>query len=98
MDVGTKEVKSAAVPVSSLFGGEEYVKVKKTDWNKIVTVFRKALQEQAEQRFDVLVKQMAASEDVTEKLKECYPGEGRGDCEGGNYILLIKVEWVTTLP
>ena len=30
----TKKLKSAAVPVSNIFGGEEYVKVKKSDWEK----------------------------------------------------------------
>ena len=28
----TKKLKSAAVPVSNIFGSEEYVKVKKSDW------------------------------------------------------------------
>lgn len=37
------KIKSAAVLVSNLFGGEEYVKVKKSAWNKIVDVFRRAL-------------------------------------------------------
>lgn len=30
----TKKLKSAAIPVSNIFGSEEYVKVKKSDWEK----------------------------------------------------------------
>ena len=39
----TKSMKSVAVPVTSLFGGEEYVKVKKSDCNKILDAFGKAI-------------------------------------------------------
>ncbi|MCM1128251.1 MAG: hypothetical protein NC429_17510, partial [Lachnospiraceae bacterium] len=35
----TKNIKSVAVPLNNLFGGEEYVKVKKSDWNKILDAF-----------------------------------------------------------
>ena len=31
VDAETKKIKSAAIPVNHLFGGEEYVKVKKND-------------------------------------------------------------------
>ncbi|MCI9144555.1 MAG: hypothetical protein HFH87_18385, partial [Lachnospiraceae bacterium] len=39
----TKRMKSVAVPVTNLFGSEEYVKVKKSDWNKILDAFNKAV-------------------------------------------------------
>lgn len=39
----TKKLKSAAVPVSNIFGGEEYVKVKKSDWDKIIDAFSRAV-------------------------------------------------------
>lgn len=39
----TKNMKSIAVPLTNLFGSEEYVKVKKSDWNKILDTFNKAV-------------------------------------------------------
>ena len=39
----TKNMKSIAVPLTNLFGSEEYVKVKKSDWNKILDAFNKAV-------------------------------------------------------
>lgn len=39
----TKKLKSAAVPVSNIFGSEEYVKVKKSDWDKIIDAFSRAV-------------------------------------------------------
>ena len=38
----TKDMKSAAVPMTNLFGGEEYVKVKKSDWSMMLDAFGKA--------------------------------------------------------
>lgn len=38
-----KNVKAAATPIKSIFGGEEYVKVKKSEWSRIVVTFEKAL-------------------------------------------------------
>ena len=38
-----KKMKSVAVPVNSIFGGEEYVKIKKSDWNKIMDTFNRAV-------------------------------------------------------
>ena len=38
-----KNVKAAATPVKFIFGGEEYVKVKKSEWSRIVATFEKAL-------------------------------------------------------
>ena len=43
VDAETKKIKSAAIPVNNLFGGEEYVKVKKSDWNKIMDAFSRAV-------------------------------------------------------
>ena len=42
-DAETKKIKSVAVPVNSIFGGEEYVKIKKSDWNKIMDTFNRAV-------------------------------------------------------
>ena len=39
----TKGMKSVTVPISNLFGGEEYAKVKKSDWNKILDAFSKSV-------------------------------------------------------
>lgn len=38
-----KNVKAAAAPIKPIFGGEEYVKVKKSEWSRIVATFEKAL-------------------------------------------------------
>ena len=83
-DAETKAVKSAAVPVSSLFGGEEYVKVKKTDWNKIVTVFHKAVQqnrlvEKYEKKIAGLEKRINALNGQLEKLKQFVESRGLGE-------------------
>ena len=43
VDAETKNMKSVAIPVNNLFGGEEYVKVKKSDWNKIIDTFSRAV-------------------------------------------------------
>ena len=42
-DAETKSMKSVAIPVNHLFGGAEYVKVKKSDWNKIMDAFSRAV-------------------------------------------------------
>ncbi len=83
-DAETREVKSAAVPVSSLFGGEEYVKVKKTDWNKIVNIFHKAVKqnhlvEKYEKKMAGLEKQIDALNDQMEKLKRFVESRGLGE-------------------
>ena len=41
--VETKKMKSIAVPVNKLFGKEEYIKVKKSDWDVIWDVFHRAI-------------------------------------------------------
>lgn len=38
-----KNVKAAATPIKSIFGVEEYVKVKKSEWSRIMATFEKAL-------------------------------------------------------
>ena len=64
-------MKSAAVPVANLFSSEEYVKVKKSDWNKILDAFNKAvsrnhLLEKYEKKISNLEKKIAV---LTEQVK-----------------------------
>lgn len=80
----TRNMKSAAVPVTSLFGGEEYVKVKKSDWNKILDAFNKAvsrnhLLEKYEKRITVLEKKIVVLADQVEKLKWFVASKGMGE-------------------
>lgn len=70
----TKNMKSAAVPVTNLFSSEEYVKVKKSEWNKMLDAFGKAvsrnhLLERYEKKIFSSEKQIAVLSDQTEKLK-----------------------------
>ncbi len=80
----TKDMKSAAVPVANLFGGEEYVKVKKSDWNKILDAFSKAvsrnnLLEKYEKKISGLEKKVAVLTDQVEKLKQFIASRGLGE-------------------
>lgn len=80
----TKSMKSVAVPVTNLFGSEEYVKVKKSDWNKILDAFSKAvsrnhLLEKYEKKIGVLEKKMDTLADQTEKLKRFVASRGLGE-------------------
>lgn len=80
----TKNMKSAAVPVTNLFGSEEYVKVKKSDWNKILDAFSKAvsrnhLLEKYEKKITVLEKRIAVLADQVEKLKRFVASRGLGE-------------------
>jgi len=80
----TKNIKSAAVPVISLFGSEEYVKVKKEDWNKILDAFGKAvsrnhLLERYEKKISSSEKQIATLMDQTEKLKRFVASRELGE-------------------
>lgn len=80
----TKSMKSVAVPVANLFGGEEYVKVKKSDWNKILDVFSKAvsrnyLLEKYEKKISGLEKKIAVLTDQIEKLKRFVASRGLGE-------------------
>lgn len=60
-----------AVLVTNLFGSEEYVKVKKSDWNKILDAFSKAVSRnhlvaKYEKKIGVLEKKMDTLADQTE--------------------------------
>jgi len=77
-------MKSAAVPVANLFGGEEYVKVKKSDWNRILDAFSKAvsrnrLLEKYEKKISGLEKKAAVLTDQVEKLKQFIASRGLGE-------------------
>ena len=80
----TKNMKSAAVPVANLFSSEEYVKVKKSDWNKILDAFSKAvsrncLLEKYEKKIGILEKKIDTLADQTEKLKRFVASRGLGE-------------------
>ena len=80
----TKSMKSVAVPVTNLFGSEEYVKVKKSDWNKILDAFGKAvsrnyLLEKYEKKISGLEKKIAVLTDQVEKLKRFVASRGLGE-------------------
>lgn len=80
----TKGMKSAAVPISNLFSGEEYVKVKKSDWNKILDTFSKAvlrnhLLEKYEKKISSLEKKVATLTDQVEKLRRFVVSKGLGE-------------------
>lgn len=83
-DAETKNMKSVAVPVNHLFGGEEYVKVKKSDWNKIMDAFNRAvsrnhLLEKYEKKISALEKKTATLTDQIEKLKLFVASRGLGE-------------------
>lgn len=80
----TKNMKSVAVPVTNLFSSEEYVKVKKSDWNKMLDAFGKAvsrnhLLERYENKISGSEKQIAALTDQTEKLKRFVASRELGE-------------------
>jgi hypothetical protein len=80
----TKSMKSVAVPVTNLFGSEEYVKVKKSDWNKILDAFSKAvsrnhLLEKYEKKISGLERKIDALTDQVEKLKRFVASKGLGE-------------------
>ena len=80
----TKSMKSVAVPVTNLYGSEEYVKVKKSDWNKILDAFNKAvsrnhLLEKYEKRISNLEKKIDALAEQVEKLKGFVASRGLGE-------------------
>ena len=77
----TKKMKSVAVPVTNLFGSEEYVKVKKSDWNKMLDAFSKAvsrnhLLEKYEKKISNLEQKIAALTNQVEKLKRFVASRG----------------------
>ena len=80
----TKNMKSVAVPVTNLFGSEEYVKVKKSDWNKMLDAFSKAvsrnyLLEKYEKKISNLEQKIAALTAQVEKLKRFVASRGLGE-------------------
>ena len=80
----TKKMKSAAVPITSLFGNEEYVKVKKSDWNTMLDAFGKAISrnhllEKYEKKIAGLEKRIATLTDQVEKLKRFVASRGLGE-------------------
>ena len=80
----TKNMKSAAVPVANLFSSEEFVKVKKSDWNKILDAFNKAvsrnhLLEKYEKKISNLEKNIAVLTEQVEKLKRFVASMGLGE-------------------
>lgn len=88
----TKSMKSVAVPMANLFGSEEYVKVKKSDWNKILDAFSKAvsrnhLLEKYEKKISSLEKKTAVLTDQVEKLKRFVSSRGLGEA----FVEFIKL-------
>ena len=85
-------MKSVAVPVTNLFGSEEYVKVKKSDWNKMLDAFSKAvsrnhLLEKYEKKISNLEKKIAALTEQVEKLKRFVASRGLGEA----FVEFIKL-------
>ena len=79
----TKNMKSAAVLVANLFSSKEYVKVKKSDWNKILDSFNKAvsrnhLLEKYEKKISNLEKKIAVLTEQVKKLKRFVASRGLG--------------------
>ena len=80
----TKNMKSVAVPMTNLFGGEEYVKVKKSDWNKMLDAFSRAvsrnhLLEKYEKKIANLEKRVSTLTEQVEKLKRFVASRGLGE-------------------
>ena len=80
----TKKMKSVVVPMTNLFGGEEYVKVKKSDWNKMLDAFGRAvsrnhLLEKYEKKIIGLEKRIETLTDQVEKLKRFVASRGLGE-------------------
>ena len=84
VDTEIKNIKSAAIPINNLFGDEKYVKVKKSDWNKIIDAFSRAvsrnhLLEKYEKKISVLEKKIATLTDQIEKMKQFVAARGLGE-------------------
>ena len=80
----TKKLKSAAVPVSNIFGSEEYVKVKKSDWDKIIDAFSRAvsrnkLLEKYEKKIVALEKKISDVNGLLDKMKQFISIRGLGE-------------------
>ena len=79
-----KKLKSAAVSVSNIFGGEEYVKVKKSDWDKIIDAFiravsRNKLLEKYEKKIVALEKKVSDVNGLLDKMKQFISIRGLGE-------------------
>ncbi len=79
-----KKTKSMAVPVNNIFGGEEYVKIKKSDWNTIVDAFsrsvsRNHLLEKYEKKIFGLENRINSLSEQIEKLKRFIASQGLGE-------------------
>lgn len=79
-----KKTKSMAVPVNNIFGGEEYVKIKKSDWNTIVDAFSRAvsrnhLLEKYEKKISGLENKINSLSEQLEKLKRFIASQGLGE-------------------
>ena len=84
VDAETEKAKSMAVPVNNLFGGEEYVKIKKSDWNIIVDAFSRAvsrnhLLEKYEKKIAGLEHKISILSEQVEKLKRFVASQGLGE-------------------
>lgn len=84
VDAETEKTKSMAVPVNNLFGGEEYVKIKKSDWNIIVDAFSRAvsrnhLLEKYEKKIAELENKINILSEQVEKLKRFVASQGLGE-------------------
>jgi hypothetical protein len=91
VDAEAGKMKSVAVPVNNLFGGEEYVKVKKSDWNKIMDAFSRAvsrnhLLEKYEKKISNLEEKISILSDQVEKLKRFVVSQGLGE----EFVAFIK--------
>lgn len=80
----TKKLKSAAVSVSNIFGSEEYVKVKKSDWDKIIDAFSRAvsrnkLLEKYEKKIVALEKKVSDVNGLLDKMKRFISTRGLGE-------------------
>lgn len=80
----TKNMRSVAVPAANVFGSEEYVKVKKSDWNAMLDAFGRAvsrnfLLEKYEKKIAGLEKRTVMLTDQVEKLKRFVASRGLGE-------------------
>ena len=70
-----QNLKSAAIPVRNILGSEEYVKVKKSDWEKIIDAFGRAvsrnkLLEKYEKKIVALEKKVSDVSGLLDKMKQ----------------------------
>ncbi len=91
VDAETKKAKSVAVPINNLFGGEEYVKIKKSDWKQIVDAFSRAvsrnqLLDKYEKKISSLEKKITVLSDQVEKLKRFVAAQGLGEA----FVAFVK--------